>query len=147
MEYAYAEFSLYSMPAGMKSLCVCRGQVIKGQEAVVRSRYDEDVFPGNHSSVWGSYWADGKWGYACCKSHLKNSLCMGDRVEQVAQQRQQSRDTAQDKAAVRDELADGKSDDAANGASNTGTNTALHIHWHLLCCRILMLDFASCWCH
>lgn len=73
----------------------CRGRIVRGAEAVVRSRYDEDVFPGNHTSVWGSFWADGKWGYACCKSHLKNSLCMGSRVRDVAAEVAQQREAAQ----------------------------------------------------
>ena len=37
------------------------GKVIKGQEAnTTKSRYEEDVFPGNHTSVWGSYWDAGR---------------------------------------------------------------------------------------
>ncbi|KAK0407385.1 hypothetical protein QR680_019169 [Steinernema hermaphroditum] len=52
------------------------GSVIKGQEkSSVKSRFDEDVYPGNHSSVWGSYWEDGKWGYRCCRATLKNAYC------------------------------------------------------------------------
>ena len=55
------------------------GQVIKGQEAQgVKSRYPEDVHPGNHSSVWGSYWSEGKWGYSCCNSFVKASYCTGE---------------------------------------------------------------------
>ncbi|ODQ68332.1 hypothetical protein NADFUDRAFT_81328 [Nadsonia fulvescens var. elongata DSM 6958] len=40
------------------------------------SKYEEDVHVGNHSSVWGSYWKDGAWGYACCQSLDKRSYCM-----------------------------------------------------------------------
>ena len=29
-------------------------------------------------SVWGSYWQEGKWGYACCHSFIRNSYCTGD---------------------------------------------------------------------
>jgi len=55
------------------------GKVIKGQEnSAVKSRYAEDVYPNNHQSVWGSYWAEGKWGYKCCHAFLKNSYCTGD---------------------------------------------------------------------
>ncbi|KAK4054651.1 mRNA splicing protein [Microbotryomycetes sp. JL221] len=56
------------------------GQVIKGQErAKAKSKYDEDVYPGNHSSVWGSWYSTvtGRWGYACCHSAVKNSYCAG----------------------------------------------------------------------
>ncbi|CAN6666052.1 hypothetical protein TRVA0_037S01266 [Trichomonascus vanleenenianus] len=41
-----------------------------------KSRYEEDVFPGNHQSIWGSYWQDSRWGYKCCKSMIKNSYCV-----------------------------------------------------------------------
>ncbi|KAJ3059113.1 mRNA splicing protein [Podochytrium sp. JEL0797] len=54
------------------------GKVILGQEkATVRSKYEEDVFPQNHKSVWGSYWAAGRWGYACCHSFTRSSYCTG----------------------------------------------------------------------
>ncbi|KAK6753530.1 hypothetical protein RB195_012866 [Necator americanus] len=54
-----------------------KGKVLKGSErAVVRSRYEEDVYPMNHTSVFGSYWKDGKWGYRCCHSFVKNSYCL-----------------------------------------------------------------------
>ncbi|KAI8619365.1 Pre-mRNA splicing Prp18-interacting factor-domain-containing protein [Chytriomyces sp. MP71] len=54
------------------------GKVIKGQEkATVRSKYEEDVHPQNHQSVWGSWWEAGRWGYACCHSFSKNSYCTG----------------------------------------------------------------------
>lgn len=39
------------------------------------SQYAEDVYPGNHKSVWGSYWNNHRWGYQCCKSHVKQSYC------------------------------------------------------------------------
>ncbi|GAB0094533.1 Pre-mRNA-splicing factor SLU7 [Sergentomyia squamirostris] len=55
------------------------GKVIKGQEKqIVRSRYEEDVFINNHTSVWGSFWQMGKWGYKCCHSFIKNSYCLGE---------------------------------------------------------------------
>ena len=55
------------------------GKIIKGQDRqVIRSKYEEDVFPNNHTSVWGSYWHAGKWGYKCCHSFIKNSYCTGE---------------------------------------------------------------------
>ncbi|CAI2169863.1 625_t:CDS:2 [Funneliformis geosporum] len=54
------------------------GRVIKGQErAKAKSKYEEDVYINNHISVWGSFWADGRWGYKCCLSFIKNSYCTG----------------------------------------------------------------------
>lgn len=56
-----------------------QGKVIKGAEKeVIRSRYEEDVYPNNHTSAWGSYWHEGKWGFDCCHSFLKNSYCTGE---------------------------------------------------------------------
>lgn len=55
------------------------GKIIKGQDRqVIRSKYEEDVFPNNHTSIWGSYWQAGKWGYKCCHSFIKNSYCTGE---------------------------------------------------------------------
>lgn len=54
------------------------GKVIKGPKFVtISSKYVEDEHPGNHSSVWGS-WFDRKgmkWGFACCRQTLRNSYC------------------------------------------------------------------------
>jgi pre-mRNA-processing factor SLU7 len=36
------------------------------------------VWPGNHRSVWGSFWSDGQWGYNCCHSTIYNSYCVGE---------------------------------------------------------------------
>ena len=41
------------------------------------SKYEEDVYINNHTAVWGSWWQDGQWGFACCKSMVKNSYCTG----------------------------------------------------------------------
>jgi pre-mRNA-processing factor SLU7 len=84
------------------------GQVVKGRErAKARSKYDEDgawsavvrlaigylhsvrvlAFPGNHTSVWGSFYstATGQWGFACCHSSIKNSYCAGKASIEAAQ--------------------------------------------------------------
>ncbi|XP_076308311.1 pre-mRNA-splicing factor SLU7-like isoform X2 [Tachypleus tridentatus] len=56
-----------------------RGQVIKGgKKRTIQSRYEEDVYINNHTSVWGSYWKDGHWGYKCCHALIKNSYCTGE---------------------------------------------------------------------
>ncbi len=62
------------------------GRVIKGPEpAKARSKYEEDVHPLNHTSVWGSYWVDGKWGYACCHLTSRNAYCTGEAGKQAMQ--------------------------------------------------------------
>lgn len=61
------------------------GRVIKGQEkAIARSKYLEDQHPGNHASVWGSFWKMGQWGYACCHSHVRESYCAGEAGKSAA---------------------------------------------------------------
>jgi pre-mRNA-processing factor SLU7 len=52
---------------------------IKGApKKIHKSKYAEDVYPNNHTSVWGSWWQDFRWGYACCHSTVKNSYCIGE---------------------------------------------------------------------
>ena len=43
-----------------------------------KSKYKEDVLINNHTSVWGSWWEKGRWGYRCCHSTVKNSYCTGE---------------------------------------------------------------------
>jgi len=55
------------------------GKIIEGQEKRhVKSKYIEDEYIQNHSSVWGSFWTNGHWGYRCCHSTVKQSYCTGD---------------------------------------------------------------------
>lgn len=55
------------------------GKIIEGQEQRhVKSKYIEDEYIQNHSSVWGSFWANRQWGYRCCHSTVKQSYCTGD---------------------------------------------------------------------
>ncbi|EXJ81894.1 hypothetical protein A1O1_07959 [Capronia coronata CBS 617.96] len=52
---------------------------VKGEaRQIARSKYTEDVLVNNHTSVWGSWWRDFTWGYACCHSTVKNSYCTGE---------------------------------------------------------------------
>ncbi|EIW66761.1 hypothetical protein TREMEDRAFT_34550, partial [Tremella mesenterica DSM 1558] len=56
------------------------GQIVKGHEkAKVRSKYDEDVYINNHTSVWGSWFdrSTAQWGFACCHSIISGSYCTG----------------------------------------------------------------------
>ncbi|KAK6154066.1 hypothetical protein DH2020_013705 [Rehmannia glutinosa] len=55
------------------------GRIVKGQEttSIPRSKYEEDVCISNHTSVWGSWWKDHKWGYKCCQQTFTNSFCTG----------------------------------------------------------------------
>ncbi|CAB3254426.1 unnamed protein product [Arctia plantaginis] len=55
------------------------GTIVQGPEKqLAKSKYEEDVLINNHTSVWGSYWKDGQWGYKCCHSFIKMSYCVGE---------------------------------------------------------------------
>ncbi|KAH9858728.1 Pre-mRNA splicing Prp18-interacting factor-domain-containing protein [Lenzites betulinus] len=57
------------------------GQIVKGRErAKTKSKYAEDVYVNNHTSVWGSWYdlTSGQWGYACCHSFIHMSYCTGE---------------------------------------------------------------------
>lgn len=55
------------------------GKVLKGQEKHAnRSIYEEDVLINNHTTVFGSFWSNGSWGFKCCHSFIKNSYCVGE---------------------------------------------------------------------
>ncbi|XP_039258362.2 pre-mRNA-splicing factor SLU7-like [Styela clava] len=59
------------------------GTVIKGLEkAKAKSKYIEDVYLNNHTSVWGSYWKEGRWGFQCCHSTIKQSYCTGNTLKE-----------------------------------------------------------------
>ncbi|KAL2017598.1 hypothetical protein VTK56DRAFT_1918 [Thermocarpiscus australiensis] len=61
--------------------------LIKGApRKAAKSKYPEDVFINNHTSVWGSWWSDFKWGYACCHSFVKNSYCTGEVGKQASKE-------------------------------------------------------------
>lgn len=52
---------------------------IKGApKKAAKSKYPEDILTNNHTTVWGSWWHNFEWGYACCYSTVKNSYCTGD---------------------------------------------------------------------
>ncbi|KAB8236871.1 mRNA splicing protein SLU7 [Aspergillus alliaceus] len=52
---------------------------IKGApKKAAKSKYPEDILTNNHTSVWGSWWHNFEWGYACCFSTVKNSYCTGE---------------------------------------------------------------------
>ena len=63
------------------------GRVVKGKEKaeLVLSKYEEDIHPGNHASVWGSYFDKdtSSWGYACCWQTTKNGYCTGEKGKEA----------------------------------------------------------------
>ncbi|KAM0473232.1 hypothetical protein ACHAPX_008284 [Trichoderma viride] len=77
-----------AMPAALRNMAMSESEtfveydeagLIKGAPLRgVKSKYAEDVLINNHTSVWGSWWSNFKWGYACCHSFIKNSYCTGE---------------------------------------------------------------------
>ena len=55
-----------------------RGAIKSALEVGAKSKYPEDVLTQNHTSIWGSWWSNFQWGYACCHSDIKNSYCTGE---------------------------------------------------------------------
>ena len=65
---------------------------VKGQiKSIARSKYAEDIFPNNHTSVWGSWWSNFQWGYQCCHSLVKNSYCTGEEGKEAFHQAEKMR--------------------------------------------------------
>jgi pre-mRNA-processing factor SLU7 len=54
------------------------GAVKGAPKAEAKSKYPEDILIQNHTSIWGSWWSNFQWGYACCHSTIKNSYCTGE---------------------------------------------------------------------
>ena len=63
-----------------------RGRIKGALEKKEKSMYAEDVLINNHTSVWGSWWKEFKWGYACCHSIVKNSFCTGEEGRKAAEE-------------------------------------------------------------
>lgn len=83
----YGDDSQYRMPADVKNMVTESEQYVEYDESglikgapkdVGKSKYVEDVWINNHTSVWGSWWSDFRWGYTCCHSYVKNSYCTGE---------------------------------------------------------------------
>ncbi|KAI5245983.1 hypothetical protein E4T42_06557 [Aureobasidium subglaciale] len=55
-----------------------RGRIKGAPKQKEKSMYTEDVTFGNHTAVFGSWWKNFEWGYACCHSTMKNSYCVGE---------------------------------------------------------------------
>jgi pre-mRNA-processing factor SLU7 len=65
-----------------------QGGVKGAVRKIASSKYREDVWTNNHTTVWGSWWSAFQWGYACCHSFVKNSYCTGEegrRAHEVAE--------------------------------------------------------------
>jgi hypothetical protein len=48
----------------------------------IQSKFEEDVYLGKHTSVWGSFYdiATKKWGFKCCMTFNKDQIeCLGEK--------------------------------------------------------------------
>lgn len=63
------------------------GLVVGGKEADRPvSKYPEDIFESKHTSVWGSYYVKGAWGYDCCYQTSRNAYCTGEAGKRAARE-------------------------------------------------------------
>lgn len=63
------------------------GRVLKGTKPVVPvSKYPEGVLEDNHTAIWGSFYKDGRWGYACCHQVQRHAYCTGDDGKKAAEE-------------------------------------------------------------
>ncbi|PFH34081.1 putative SLU7 splicing factor [Besnoitia besnoiti] len=65
------------------------GNIAKGRNRVlVKSKYEEDVYIGNHTSVFGSWYnmATQKWGFKCCKQTDFGADCTGKPEDAITEE-------------------------------------------------------------
>ena len=132
-------------PSDMKNMAVVESEryveydetgAIKGApKSEAKSKYAEDVYINNHTSVWGSWWKDFQWGYDCCHSTIKNSYCTGQQGKEAFEESNNLR-TGGDLGSIEAEvttaeqvpsqrelslLEDGKNDDEGETKVENGT--------------------------
>lgn len=106
---------------------------IKGEpKPAAKSKYAENVLINNHTSVWGSWWSNFTWGYACCHSTVKNSYCTGKEGIEAFEQAQnmlqiEAGDDDQEQALTKDTMEDKSTDEGRNKpASNAQKKRSRH---------------------
>ncbi|KAI0850776.1 Pre-mRNA splicing Prp18-interacting factor-domain-containing protein [Daldinia vernicosa] len=112
------------MPAALRDAAVTESEqfveydesgLIKGAPRTsAKSKYAEDVYVNNHTSVWGSWWSNFKWGYACCHSFIKNSYCTGEEGKgawEAAEKQRTGIDLIEEAPAREDDEAEEKTDE------------------------------------
>jgi pre-mRNA-processing factor SLU7 len=83
-----------------------------------KSKYAEDVYIHNHTSVWGSWWKDFQWGYACCHSTVKNSYCTGEAGKDAFRKAEQMGLEEEAEEAEKDEVEEGVGKQAPASKAN-----------------------------
>ncbi|EFY88591.1 mRNA splicing protein [Metarhizium acridum] len=110
------------MPAALRGMMVTESEsyveydeagLIKGApRKAAKSKYAEDVLINNHTSVWGSWWSNFKWGYACCHSFVKNSYCTGEEGKEAWEAAERQRSGANLIEAPKEEKGDSSPEEA-----------------------------------
>ncbi|XP_068633882.1 pre-mRNA-splicing factor Slu7 [Battus philenor] len=95
------------------------GTLVQGPEKqLAKSKYEEDVLINNHTTVWGSYWRDGQWGYKCCHSFIKMSYCVGEAGKSVML------DVPEEKKEVKEKKEKVKSDKSSSDSSSSSSSSS-----------------------
>ncbi|CAG4929002.1 unnamed protein product [Colias eurytheme] len=93
------------------------------EKSWLKSKYEEDVLINNHTTVWGSYWKDGQWGYKCCHSFIKMSYCVGEAGKSVVMDvPEPSTSTAEKKVTTKSEKSS-ESSESSSSESEMDTRT------------------------
>lgn len=99
----YGDEAANTMPAALQGMAVTESEqfveydehgLIKGAKGSAKSKYAEDVYINNHTSVWGSWWSNFQWGFECCHSTIKNSYCTGEDGKKAWEASEQQRSGA-----------------------------------------------------
>ncbi|CAG4974705.1 unnamed protein product [Parnassius apollo] len=95
------------------------GTLVQGPEKqLAKSKYEEDVLINNHTTVWGSYWRDGQWGYKCCHSFIKMSYCVGEAGKSVVL------DVPEEKKEVKEKKEKDISDKSSSESSSSSSSSS-----------------------
>ncbi|XP_038214094.1 pre-mRNA-splicing factor Slu7 isoform X2 [Zerene cesonia] len=90
----------------------------------LKSKYEEDILINNHTTVWGSYWKDGQWGYKCCHSFIKMSYCVGEAGKSVVMDvPEPSTSTAEKKVTTKSEKSSSESSESSSSESEVDTRS------------------------
>jgi len=107
------------------------GRVLKGRErALQKSKYEEDLLTGNHTSIWGSWYntQTGRFGYKCCQQCLRNAYCVpikkAEALANVEKEGIQAIDADGSAPAASSQMVlDGKSSDSDSSSSGSDSGS------------------------
>ena len=91
----------------------------QSEGAVPKSKYEEDVFPLNHTSVFGSWFnkENMSWGFQCCYQCSVTSYCTGEAGRRAHVQSVENKKKALEKLAEKNEAAAAAAAGGGEGAA------------------------------